>query len=140
MEQLNHPENTLHANIQQIGQAVFYCFNESSQKIPVSIVHDADFVSNDIIEFSVSRIPLTAHDWNIFAGELYFYRKGIPFSYKLHGITYIKSMHPLKMQFKIMQTEYTGQEQLHHFSLKEAVTEFLSTTGLFFKKVLVTGF
>ena len=140
MNQLDRPPHVHDSKIEQIGQAVFYCLNESSQKIPVSIVHDPHFSGKDIIEFTVSRIPMTEQDWNIFAGELFFYKKGIPFSYKLQGIANVKTMNPLTMQFKITQTEYTGQEDLNHSSVKEALTEFFNTTAVFLKKVLVTGF
>lgn len=140
MEQLDQPDPSLITKINEIGQGVFYCLNESSQKIPVCIVSNMNFPAKDIVEFTASRIPLTEHDWNIFGGELYFYRKGVPYSYRLHGIAYIKSMQPLTMQFKIKYTEYVQQEGEHHFSLLEMLQELISNTGIFFRKMIVTGF
>lgn len=140
MKQLNPKSSTFNNRIHAIGQAVFYCQNESSQKIPVCVVTDAFFSANDTIEFSASRFPLMENDWNIFGGELDFYKKGLPFSYKLHGIAIVKSVQPLTIQFKIKQTEYTGTEAEHHYSLLAILSSFFSSTGSFIKKVWVSGF
>lgn len=140
MDQLDQPGSTLSKKINEIGQGVFYCLNESSQRIPVCIVHNMSFPSKDIVEFTASRIPLTENDWNIFAGELYFYRKGVPSSFRLHGIAYIKTTQPLTIQFTIKYTETIQQEGEAHFSILEMLHELINTTGLFFKKMIVTGF
>jgi len=72
--------------VKEIDQATFFCYNESSQKLPVAILKHLDFENDTTISFTSTYLPLTEQSWNVFAGELRCYKKGMPFSFVLHGI------------------------------------------------------
>jgi len=86
MEHQATQNDLLLAKVKEIDQATFFCYNESSQKLPVAILKHLDFENDTTIQFSSTYIPLTEHSWNVFAGELHCYKKGMPYSFVLHGI------------------------------------------------------
>ncbi len=79
-------ENLLINKVKEIDQATFFCFNESSHKLPVALVKHLDFENDTTIRFNCSYLPLTEQSWDVFGGELHCYKKGMPFSFVLHGI------------------------------------------------------
>jgi hypothetical protein len=72
--------------IKEIGQATFFCYNESSQKMPVAIIKHLDFEDDTTLHFTCQFLPLTEQSWTVFGGELYCYKKGMPYSFILHGV------------------------------------------------------
>lgn len=130
-------------NIKKISQfenAVFYCINESAQKLPVGVVRNFSFLSGNRLEFSLSNFPVLENNWNIFAAELHFYKKGLSFNITAHGTAWFVNQDELKVQFKILHTELAGRPELKPYSLQDSLYGFLSNTGLLFKKIWVTGF
>ena len=136
--------NTLHENnlekIAYFDNAVFYCMDASTQRMPAGVVNNFTILPENIIEFSLKHIPVLEQPWNVFAGELYFYKKGLSFNMNIHGTAWLVSKDELTVQFKALYIEHAGQFETKHYSIQETLSEFFSTTGMFFKKMLVTGF
>lgn len=136
--------NTLpETNFERISlfeNAVFYCVNSSSQNIPVGVVRNVSITQDNLLEFKLSHFPVLENCWNVFAGELHFYKKGLPFNLKVHGTAWFACKDELTVQFKVLHIECFGEPEEKHASLQEALADFFNTTGLFFKKMLVTGF
>lgn len=126
--------------ISRFDNAVFYCINESSQKMPVGFVRNFSFSGDNILEFSISNFPVLEYSWNVFAAELYFHKKGLSFNMTLHGMAWFVNQNDLTVQFKILHTEYFGRPEMKTYSLQDSLSDFFSNTGLFFKKMLITGF
>lgn len=127
-------------NISRFENAVFYCMNQSSERIPVGMVRNITVLSDNRLEFSLSHFPVLENFWNVFAGELYFYQKGLSFNMNIHGTAWFKSTDELTVQFKVLYVESTGQPEIKTYTLQETLSEFFSSTSLFFKKMIVSGF
>ena len=136
--------NTLHENnldkIAYFDNAVFYCMNASSQRVAAGVVNNFTILPENIIEFSLKHIPVLEQSWNVFAGELYFYKKGLSFNMTVHGTAWLANKDELTVQFKALYIESFGQPEVKPYSLQETLSDFFNNTGMFFKKMLVTGF
>lgn len=127
-------------NISHFEHAVFYCMNQSSERIPVAIVRNVSIVSDNLLEFSLSHFPVLENIWNVFGAELYFYKKGISFNMNLHGTGWFISGDELKVQFKVLYVESAGLPEVKEYSLQDTLSDFFSNTGMFFKRMIATGF
>lgn len=130
-------------NLDRIGffdNAVFYCVNDSSKRVPVGIVNGVSIAQDNILEFSLTHFPVLEQTWNIFAGELYFYKKGLSFNMNVHGTAWFVNKDDLKVQFRVLHVEHFGQPEAKAYSFQETLSGFFSNTSLFFKRMLVTGF
>ena len=107
MEQ-HQPEPPVYIErVKQLDQAIFYCYNESSQRLPVSSrLNGFLFRDEKALIFNTNYFPVTENAWNVFAAELHFYKKGIPGSLILHGIAVIDNMESGSVQFNIQHAEY----------------------------------
>ena len=143
MSKINCMESYLHENnlakISQFDNAVFYCINSSSQRVPVGMAKNIRLLADNKIEFEVSHFPVLENNWNVFAAELHLYKKGLSFNMTLHGTAWFINQNELKVQFKVLYEECFGQIETR-VSLQNSLAEFFSTTGMFFKKMLITGF
>ncbi|MBV9961051.1 MAG: hypothetical protein JO072_02285 [Parafilimonas sp.] len=128
------------AKISQFDNAVFYCMNASSERIPVGVISNVAILPDNKLEFTVSHFPVLENSWNVFAAELHFYKKGLPFNLRVHGTAWFTSKDDLTVQFNTLHVESFGQPEERAYSLQETIAEIFSTTSLFFKKMLVTGF
>lgn len=126
--------------ISRFDNAVFYCINEDSYRIPVAVVNNFSLSGEKILEFNLNNFPVLEQSWNVFAAELHFYKKGLSFNMHLHGTAWLANQNELTVQFKILHAEYFGREEIKSYSIQESLTDFISNTGIFFKKMLVTGF
>jgi len=129
------PENTLD-RIARFDNAVFYCINESSQRVPVGVIKNIAVISGDKIEFELAHFPILENNWNVFAAELHLYKKGLSFNINLHGTAWFVTRNELKMQFKILHEECFGETQAK-LSLHNSLVEFFNITGIFFKKMMM---
>ena len=127
-------------NVQQFDNAVFSCINSSSQRQAGAIVRNVALIAENKLEFSLSHFPVLENSWNVFAAELHFYKNGLQFSMDVHGTAWLVSPNDLTVQFNVLQTDYFWRLDMKHYSLHESLADFFSSTGLFFKKMLVTGF
>jgi hypothetical protein len=127
-------------NITRFDHAVFYCINQSSERIPVAVVRNVSLVSDNILEFTLSHFPVLENPWNVFAGELYFYKKGISFNMNVHGTAWFANSDDFAIQFKVLYVESAGLPEIKEYSLQDTLAGFFSTTSLFFKRMIVTGF
>jgi hypothetical protein len=91
--------------IKELDQATFFCFNESSQKLPVAIIRHLDFVDDNTLLFDCSYFPLVEKTWDVFAAELHCYKKGMPYSFVLHGVAIISDAATLRVTFTIQHVE-----------------------------------
>src|SRR5207237_406820 len=82
------------------------CYNESSERLPVGMVKDFMFKNNNTLCFNVTYFPPTEQVWNIFAAELHFYKKGIPFSVVLNGVAIIVDARNNFVYFCIQNSEF----------------------------------
>lgn len=135
----NLPETNIE-KISQFENAVFYCINESSQKLPVCVVRDFSFLSDNKLEFSLTNFPVLEQNWNVFAAELHFYKKGLSYNITVHGTAWFVNNNDLTVQFKILHTECFGKPEIKPYSLQDSLSGFFSNTGLILKKIWVTGF
>jgi len=136
-------ENLPEINLDRIAyfdNAVFYCMDESSKRVPVGIISRVTTIQKNILEFSLTHFPVLEQSWNVFAGELHFYKKGLSFNMHLHGTGWFVSKDDLKVQFKVLHIENFGEPEVKPYSFQESVIDFFSNTSMFFKKMLVTGF
>src|SRR4051812_34533429 len=97
----NLPEINLD-RIAYFDNAVFYCMDASSRRIPVGIINGVTIVQENILEFSLTHFPVLEQSWNVFAGELHFYKKGLSFNLNVHGTGWFVSKDDLKVQFKVL--------------------------------------
>lgn len=126
--------------ISQFHHAFFYCMNESSERVPVGMIRNISFLPDNKLEFQLSHFPVLENSWNVFAGEISFYQKGLSFNIKAHGTAWFTNKDDLTVQFKILHTETFGHPEMRDYSFHDTLADFFSNTGLFFKKMLVTGF
>jgi len=91
--------------VKELDQATFFCFNESSQKLPVAIIRHLDFDNDTTLHFDCSYFPLIEKTWDVFAGELHCYKKGMPYSFVLHGVAIISDMATRRISFTIQHVE-----------------------------------
>ena len=106
----------------------------------VGVVSNVKIVNNSTLEFSVSHFPVLENIWNVFGAELYFYKKGVPFSMNIHGTAWFNNNNEFTVQFKVLYIESAGMPDVTEYSLQETLTEFFSNTGTFFKRMIATGF
>src|SRR5689334_23156122 len=110
MEQHQQPETPAYVKmVPQLNQGIFFCYNESSEKLPVSMVSDFSFKDDNTLIFTINYFPLTEQVWRVFAAELHLYKKGVPFSLVLHGIAIISDAKNNLVQFTIQTVEYFEQ-------------------------------
>jgi hypothetical protein len=96
--------------VHKLSQAIFYCYNESSERLPVGMVNGFTFKNNYTLSFRITYFPPTEQLWNVFAAELHFYKKGFPFSVVLYGVAIISDAENNLVQFTIQNAEYFGFE------------------------------
>jgi hypothetical protein len=107
MEQHQQPECPVYLKmVPQLNQGIFFCYNESSERLPVSMVKGFRFKDDKNLIFTFNYFPLTEQIWNVFAAELYLYKKGMPFSVVLHGVAVISNAENNLVQFTIQNAEY----------------------------------
>jgi hypothetical protein len=104
MEHQTNPQDLLN-KIKELDQATFFCFNESSQKLPVAIIRHLDFENENTLHFDCSYFPLTEKTWDVFAAELHCYKKGMPYSFVLHGVAIISDLSSRRVTFTIQYVE-----------------------------------
>src|SRR5438046_2997344 len=92
--------------VHKLSQAIFYCYNESSERLPVGIVNGFAFKNDYTLSFRVIYFPLTEQLGNVFAAELHFYKKSLPFSVVLYGVAIIGDTKNNLVQFTIQNAEY----------------------------------
>lgn len=110
MEQHLQPKTPAYkAMVTELNQGIFFCYNESSERLPVSMVKGFTFEDDKTIAFTINYFPLTEKIWNVFAAELHLYKKGIPFSVVLHGIAIVSDAENNLVQFTIQNAEYFEQ-------------------------------
>jgi hypothetical protein len=126
--------------IQQFEHAVFFCMNASSQRIPVGMVRNISVLTDNKLEFSLFHFPVLEQSWNVFAAELHFYKKGLSFSMDLQGTAWLVNQNELTVQFKVAHAECFGRPEVKNYARQNSLIDFFSLTGVFFKKMLVTGF
>lgn len=98
-------QNDYLRKIKELDQATFFCFNESSQKLPVAIVRHLDFDDENTLHFDCSYFPLVENTWDVFAAELHCYKKGMPYSFVLHGVALIADLSSRRISFTIQNVE-----------------------------------
>jgi hypothetical protein len=118
MEQHQQPDVPAYVEmVSKLNQAIFYCYNESSERLPVNIIRNFNFKNEKIVCFAINYFPLTEKIWDVFAAELHFYKKGMPFSVVLHGIAVVSDLKTNLVEFNIQNAEYFEQGDIadNHF-------------------------
>src|SRR6476620_9628990 len=85
--------------VHKLSQAIFYCYNESSERLAVGMINGFTFKNDCTLSFSITYFPPTEQIWNVFGAELHFYKKGIPFSVVLYGVASISDKKKNLVQF-----------------------------------------
>ncbi|MEP6846623.1 MAG: hypothetical protein ABI861_11490, partial [Panacibacter sp.] len=91
---------------QTLNQAIFYCYNSSSQRIPIGMMHGFEFKGYTTLFFKTKYFPVTEMLWNSFAAELHFYKKEETGSFVLHGIALLDNREDGAVLFTIQHAEY----------------------------------
>jgi hypothetical protein len=94
--------------VRKLSQAIFYCYNESSERLPVGMVNRFSVKNDCTLSFRITYFPPTEQLWKVFAAELHFYKKGFPFSVVLSGVAIISDVKNNLVQFTIQRAEYFG--------------------------------
>ena len=95
-----HPDRPVAPILSELGQAMFHYYDRN-QKLPVGIVCSFTGDGNHVIAFPVSSLPVAAQADDCFAGELFFYRKAIPFCITVTGTAEICSRSPFYIRFSV---------------------------------------
>ncbi|QEC67587.1 hypothetical protein FRZ67_09905 [Panacibacter ginsenosidivorans] len=95
--------------VHTLNQAIFYCYNASSQRVPVGMIYDFTFKDDKTLSFSTNYFPVTEMNWNSFAAELHFYKKNVPGSFVLHGIAFIDNNLSGAVSFYINKAVYADE-------------------------------
>jgi len=104
------PKTPEHVNkVHALNQAIFYCYNSSSQRIPVGMIYDFTFKDDDTLLFNAKYFPVTEMYWDSFAAELHFYKKGIPGSFVLHGVAVVNNNSLNAVTFTIHDAVYANE-------------------------------
>lgn len=107
----HHPEPPLYVEkVQQMQQAIFYCYDASSKRLPVSIISNFNFKDDQTLLFATRYFPVTETAWNSFAAELHFHKKGLAESVILHGVAVIDHKSQGNVLFSIHHAEYAGEQ------------------------------
>jgi len=96
--------------VHKLSQAIFYCYKESSERLPVGMINGFTFKNECTLSFRITYFPPAERIWDVFAAELHFYKKGIPFSAVLYGVATISDPKNNLVQFTIQNAEYFGFE------------------------------
>lgn len=118
---------------QQVGQAVFYCYDTSSERIPLGIIFDFTFNSNTIV-FKQYQWPIIEIQWQSFAAELHFYRKDIPEAVILDGIGEVNLKGDNTVSFTIQNVLYKGNRSVSASFSNAFTTNEYNSSLLFYKK------
>jgi hypothetical protein len=92
-----------------LNQAIFYCYNASSERIPVGMIYDFTFRNDETLVFHANYFPVTEMSWNSFAAELHFYKKNTPGSVILHGVAVLDSIASGMITFSVTNAEYGNE-------------------------------
>jgi len=104
------PEPPAYLNkVRTLNQAIFFCYNASSQRVPVGMIYDFTFKNDKTLSFATKYFPVTEMSWNSFAAELHFYKKNVPGSFILHGIAFIDNSLSGEVSFYINNAVYTDE-------------------------------
>src|SRR5262245_1416695 len=104
------PEPPLYLKkVPELNQAIFYCYNSSSQRIPVGMISDFAFKDDDTLLFSIKYFPVTEMCWDLFAAELHFYKKDTGGSFVLHGVAVVENNNMNSVAFRIHNAVYTSE-------------------------------
>jgi hypothetical protein len=120
------------SKVQQLNQAIFYCYNASSQKVPVGMIYDFTVTNDNTLLFNTSYFPVTEMSWNSFAAELHFYKKNIPGSFVLHGVAVLENSISGAVLFSIQHAEYSHEPSTA--SQKNILTALFKPYLSFYKK------
>ncbi len=105
-------QNDLLPRIKELDQATFFCFNESSEKLPVAVLKHLEFEDDNTLSFASNYFPITEQSWDVFAGELRCSKKGVPYSFVLHGIATRNDLSAGRITFSIQYIESFGLESV----------------------------
>lgn len=97
------------SKVQQLNQAIFYCYNASSQRVPVGMMYDFTFKDDKTLMLHTKYFPVTEMSWDSFAAELHFYKKNVPDSFVLHGVALLEKDNRGAISFRIQHVEYAHQ-------------------------------
>lgn len=101
----------LRTRLMELSQAMLYIYDESGQKIPVGLIRELELDASGNIYYSIINLPITASDWCSYAAELYFYKKGSPFSILVSGNAVITDYETQRMQFTVQHIDFQGREE-----------------------------
>jgi len=95
-----HPDQPVAPILFQLGQAMFhYC--DQNEKLPIGIILSFTDDGKHTISFPVLSLPAEARSGDSFAGELFFYRKAVPFCITVKGTAEISGRSPFYIRFAV---------------------------------------
>ncbi len=121
---MEESENILTLNLDKIlelNQGIFFSFSEAGKRLPVNTIKGFEAKDKHTILFYCNHFPVTEKAWNIFAAELYLFRKGVPFSMNLKGIGIIADSELGLVELHIQNVEYFEHPQLEKRGLFASV-------------------
>lgn len=131
MEQLiNIPKIDFH-QILQLNQGLFFSLTDEGERVPVNTVKNFEVKDEQTLLFYNHHFPVTEKAWNVFAAELYLFKKGIDFSMNLQGIGIIADSELGFVEFHIHAVEYFEHP---HVEKRGLFSSFLHPYFYIFKK------
>ncbi len=132
------PSAHINTKAQQIGQAVFFGYS-GNDRIPLALLKEFNFIDDAILEFKQTHFPVWEEDWKLFAGELFFYHKEMPWTVQYKGIVSVHCWNPFTLHFTIEKAELIEKPGMIDHSIQHIITNFFSNTGMLLKRVWQTG-
>ena len=108
--------------VMDLGQAIFYIYDESGNKVPVSLIKTLRVDEEGDIWFTINRLPFQT-DSSYYSGDLCYYKKGSPYYITVCGTAVISGTSPLLLKFVVTGFEYITHE-------KDSMSDYLSKLPL----------
>jgi len=90
-----------------LGQAMFYNCSGMYEKLPICIIRPFNVEKEDVIWFTIDALPVTDQACNVFAAELFFYKKGEYYSANVEGVAELLFLESLCVKFTVTKVTYT---------------------------------
>ena len=96
---------TIDLKIFRFDHAVFYCINQSSERLPVSVVSDVILLPDKRLNFHCLIFPLKTSGTYL---QNFIFIKRRFFNMNIHGTARFKNDYDLSVQFKVLYVESAG--------------------------------
>jgi hypothetical protein len=108
MDEFRH-SNIKKEKIERLQQAIFYCYDENNNKLPVGLINSFVIDESYNIWFNITRFPLTHKLYETCDAELSFHKKGESYHLNISGFATITDAATMLIKFDITNIECLGE-------------------------------